>query len=77
MAEPNASTCRQQASIWEAKAAETNLPQLRQSYLGSAAAWIIRAERIEHTAAVREARLKAVAKPAASPIGLIDSGVDG
>ena len=59
MAEPNATTCREQASIWEAKAAETTLPQLRQSYLGSAAAWLSRAERLEHTTALREARLKA------------------
>lgn len=65
MAEPTAATCREQASIWEAKAAETNLPQLRQSYLGSAAVWLSRAERIEHAAAAREVRLKAVAQAVA------------
>ena len=68
MAEPSPSTCRLQASIWETRAAETNLPQLRQSYLGSAAAWISRAERLEHTAAAREARLKAMA-PSIEPTG--------
>lgn len=65
MAEPSAATCRVQASIWETKAAETDLPQLRQSYLGSAAVWLSRAERIEQTAAAREARLKAVAQAVA------------
>lgn len=65
MAEPNASTCRLQASIWEARAAETNLPQLRQTYLGSAAAWTSRAERLEHAAALRDTRLEAVAQTAA------------
>lgn len=63
MAEPNAATCRAQASIWEARAAEATLPQLRQSYLGSAAAWASRAEQLEHTAALRDARLKAAERP--------------
>lgn len=66
MAEPSASTCRLQASIWETKAAETNLPQLRQTYLGSAAAWTSRAERLEHAAALRDARLEAAAHAAPS-----------
>ncbi len=62
MAEPNAATCRLQASIWEARAAETDLPQLRQTYLGSAAAWTSRAERLEHAAALRDARLEVAAQ---------------
>jgi hypothetical protein len=61
MAEPSSTTCREQASIWETKAAETDLPRLRESYLGSAAAWTARAEQLEHSAALREARLKAAA----------------
>lgn len=58
MAEPTAHTCRENAEIWTARAADTALPQLRQSYLASAAAWTQRAERIEQTAALREERLK-------------------
>jgi hypothetical protein len=55
----NAATCREHAEVWETKAAETPLPQLRQSYLASAAVWISRAEQLEQTAAMRESRLKA------------------
>ncbi len=58
MAEPKAHVCRENAGIWTAKAAETTLPQLRQSYLASAAAWTQQAERIERSAAIREKRLK-------------------
>ena len=65
MAEPNAETCRAQAIIWETKAAEATLPQLRQTYLGSAAAWATRAEHLERTAALREARLKVAGNPTA------------
>ncbi|MFC3711081.1 hypothetical protein ACFOMD_00770 [Sphingoaurantiacus capsulatus] len=60
MAEPSSTVCREQASIWETRAAETNLPQQRQSFLGSAAAWTARAEQIERSAALREARAKPV-----------------
>ena len=66
MAEPNATLCRANARIWETRAAETALPQLRESYLGSAAVWIATAERIEHTASLRAARLKAVAAETAA-----------
>jgi len=61
MAEPSADVCRANARIWEARAAETDLPQLHDSYLKSAAVWIATAERIEHTASLRNARLEAVA----------------
>lgn len=63
MAEANVTTCRENAAIWKAKAAETALPQLRQSYLASAAAWIERAEHLERTAAMRAVRLGAVSRP--------------
>lgn len=61
MAEPSATLCREQAAIWETRAAETSLPQQRQSFLGSAAAWASRAEQLERSAALREARAKAAA----------------
>jgi|GEM_PF-6833052 len=57
MAEPTALRCRENADIWTNKAAETALPQLRQSYLASAAAWNQQAERMEQTAALRAKRL--------------------
>lgn len=63
MAEPSATVCREQAAIWEAKAAETSLPQQRQSFLGSAAAWASRADQLERSAALRERRAQRVAEP--------------
>lgn len=69
MAEPKAHTCRENADIWTAKAAETSLPQLRQSYLASAAAWTQQAERIEQTSALREKRLRDAEQARATQVG--------
>lgn len=57
MAEADAAACRRNAAMWTSRADETALPLLRQSYLNSANAWNERAEQIEMTASLREARL--------------------
>lgn len=56
MAEASAIICRENAEIWLAKAGETVLPQLKLSYLASAAAWTERAESLDRTASMRASR---------------------
>lgn len=56
MAEASAITCRENAAVWRAKAEETALPQLKQSYLASAEAWAARAESLDRTAGLRASR---------------------
>lgn len=53
MSEPNSRVCREQAQIWETRAAENALPRLRELYTASSKAWTTRAEQLERFAALK------------------------
>lgn len=61
MSEPSATVCREQALLWETKAAESALPRLRELYTASAKAWTTRADQLDRFAVMKARNLKATA----------------
>lgn len=61
MSEPSATVCREQATMWEARAAECALPRQKELFTASAKAWATRAEQLDRFAQMKAQNQRAAA----------------